>query len=186
MQDINDTIAENTGLIYKQLLKFGLADNQDAESIAYEALYNAILSYNETKNTKFSTYATVCIYNALGTFMRSLNKKRQLDVTSYNRVAYIDNETEHEFVDFISTYISVETEYINNETLLRIRYVFNSYVDMLKNEKHRRILMCWDASNFKATATDIAKEVGVSQSYVSQVLATTKSKLRQLLKEEQK
>ena len=110
--DINDKIASNVGLIFKQLNKFNLAEDPEAESIGYEALYNAILTYDQSKSVQFSTYASVCIYNALGSYVRTQNKQRQLEVISYNNVAYTEDGTDHEFVDFISAPSDVEQDYI--------------------------------------------------------------------------
>ena len=101
--DINAMIAKHSGLIFNQLKKFNLAKDPEAESIGYEALYNAILTYDQSKNVQFSTYASVCIYNALGSYVRTQNKQRQLEVISYNNVAYSEDGTDHEYVDFLST-----------------------------------------------------------------------------------
>ena len=113
--DINRLIASNTGLVYKQLKQFHLARDPEAESIGYEALYNAVLDFDSSKGTKLSTLATVYIYNALGSYVRTQNKQRQLEVISYNNIAYSEDGTDHEFVDFIPTPSNVEQDFMKKE-----------------------------------------------------------------------
>ena len=183
MQDVNELIADNIGLIHKQLNKFNLAEDPEAESIGYEALYNAILNYDSTKGTKLSTVATVYIYNALGSYVRALNVKRQLQLVSYNNVAYTDDTEEHEFLDLLPSEHNVEDEYIHKEECSLALVAFNNRYDKLTNEKHKAILKAWKDSEFVATTKDIAKEVGVSQSYVSQIINNFKFTLKKELEE---
>lgn len=181
--DINDKIAANTGLIFTQLNKFNLARDPEAESIGYEALYNAILTYDQSKKVQFSTYASVCIYNALGSYVRTLNKQRQLEVISYNNVAYTEDGTDHEFVDFFEAPNSVEDNYIRCERDRLIRQVVKDQYDKLTNEKHKSIILLWCKSGYTMTSVAIAKEIGVSQPYVSQVINNFKFKLKKRLEE---
>lgn len=181
--DINDKIASNVGLIFKQLNKFNLAKDPEAESIGYEALYNAILTYDQSKSVQFSTYASVCIYNALGSYVRTQNKQRQLEVISYNNVAYTEDGTDHEFVDFISTPSDVEQDYMKKELHRLVREEFQKQYDMLTNEKHKSIISLWRDSEYEASMVSIAKQVGVSQPYVSQVINSFKFNLRKRLEE---
>lgn len=181
--DINDKIASNVGLIFKQLNKFNLAKDPEAESIGYEALYNAILTYDQSKSVQFSTYASVCIYNALGSYVRTQNKQRQLEVISYNNVAYTEDGTDHEFVDFISASSDVEQDYMKKELHRLVREEFQKQYDMLTNEKHKSIISLWRDSEYEASMVSIAKQVGVSQPYVSQVINSFKFNLRKRLEE---
>ena len=182
--DINATIAKHIGLIFNQLKKFNLAKDPEAESIGYEALYNAILTYDQSKNVRFSTYASVCIYNALGSYVRTQNKQRQLEVISYNNVAYSEDGTEHEFVDFLSTPSDVEQDFMKKELHRIVREEFQKQYDALTNEKHKAILALWRESDYEASMMSIAKQVGVSQPYVSQVINSFKFKLRKRLEEQ--
>ena len=184
MQDsINDKIDKHKGLVFVQLRKFHLAKDPEAESIGYEALYNAILTYDQSKSVQFSTYASVCIYNALGSYVRSLNKQRQLEVISYNNVAYSEDGTDHEFVDFFEAPTGVEDDYIRHERCLLVRQAVQEQYDKLTNEKHKAILSLWRESGYSMTATAIAGKVGVSQPYVSNVISIFKNKLKKRLEE---
>lgn len=183
MQDINAKIASNTGLIFKQLKKFNLAKDPEAESIGYEALYNAILTYDQSKSVQFSTYASVCIYNALGSYVRTQNKQRQLELISYNNIAYSEDGTDHEFVDFFEDPSDVERDYIRRELLSMVKTEFQNQYDELTNEKHKLILSIWRDSDYEASMVEIAKQANVSQPYVSQVINGFKFKLKKRLEE---
>lgn len=183
MQDINKLIANNLGLVYKQLKSFNLANDPDAKSIGYEALYNAIVNYDASKGTKLSTVATVYIYNALGSYVRTLNAKRQIQTVSYNNIAFSDDTEDHEFLDLLSAGTDIEKNYIQKELCRCAIQTFNDKYDKLTNEKHKVILKAWKDSEFTAQTKDIAAEVGVSQSYVSQVINNFKYTLRKELED---
>lgn len=184
MQDsIDSKIANNIGLVYKQLYRFHLSKDPNAVSIGYEALYNAILTYNDNKTACFSTYATVCIYNALGTYVRTLNKKRQLDVVSYNSIAYTEDGTNHEFVDLLASPVDVEQNFIKEEKCAMVRKAVQELYNSLSNEKHKAILVLWRDSDYTMQTIKIAERVGVSQPYVSQILGKFKRILKERLEE---
>lgn len=183
MQDIDKTIADNVGLIHAQLYKFNLAHDPEAESIGYEALYNAICNYDSSKGTKLSTVATVYIYNALGSYVRTLNAKRQIPTISYNNIAYTDDSDEHEFIDLLPACEDVEGTYIRKEVGRYAMEVFDKMYDKLTNERHKAILAVWKVSEFTAQTKEIAKQVGVSQSYVSQVINNFKYTLKKELED---
>lgn len=182
MQEHLDTlITKHSGLVYAQLHKFKLINDPDAESIAYEALYNAIKNFDASKGNKISTVATVYIYNALGSYVRSLNTKRRIVTISYNNL--IDAESDEEFVDFIPSDTDIEGEHLHRELCSAAIKAFNDSYDKLTNETHKKILAAWKASEFTAQTKDIASEVGVSQSYVSQIINNFKFSLRKKLED---
>lgn len=181
--DINQLIASNTGLIYSNLHKLHLTKDPEAESIGYEALFKAIKTFDEAKGIRLSTYASVCIYNALGSYLRTLNKRRQLETISYNNIAYSDDGIEHEFVDFLGTCANVEQDYIKQELYSAVRIAVQDLYDSLTNDTHKAILDHWRKHEYKAPMRVIASEVGVSQPYVSQVIHSLKAKLYKKLED---
>ena len=178
---IDDMIRNNTGLIFKQLTRYKLLKDPEAESIGYEALYTAITTFDASKNIALSTYATVCIYNALGSYVRTLNKQRQLDVVSYNNTLNDDEDTE--YLEIIASTTSVEEDVIKQETTMYVRRAYQEQYELLTNDRHKAILHEWYISDYKATTVDIANKVGVSQSYVSQVINNFKARLKKRLEE---
>lgn len=173
-------IQTHSGLVYSQLHKFNLIHDQEAESLAYEALYNAICNFDSSKGNKLSTVATVYIYNALGSYVRSLNKQRQIQTVSYHNTA---DDNGNEYIDILSTSVDVEQELINKELYRTVSEVFNIQYEKLANEKHKAIIGLWRDSEFNAQTKDIAKQVGVSQSYVSQIINNFKYILKKKLED---
>ena len=179
-QDINKLTKDNKGLVYKQLNHMKLAGDVEAESIAYEALWRAIVDYDESTGYKLSTLATVYIYNALGGYLRSLNRKRQIKTVSYNCKIQIGKDgDECELLDVLESDESIEGDYIMKE---RCRYALAAFEDeynKLKSEPQKAILKYWKDSDFTLSTVQIAELSGVSQSYVSRVLSAFKYRLRQ-------
>jgi len=142
-------------------------------------LYNAICNFDESKCTKLSTVATVYIYNALGSYIRSLNKQRQIQEVSYHNIA---DENGNEYVDILSNGTDIEQDYIDNELRQVVSKAFNKQYEMLTNEKHKVIIGLWRDSEFTAQTTKIAEQANVSQSYVSQVINNFKASLKRRLR----
>lgn len=181
MCSIDDIIATNTGLIMAQLKRLYLLRDPEAESLGYEALYNAAVTFDESKGYKFSTYATCCIYNALGTYIRGLNRKRQLEVCSYNEIAYSSEGVMHEFVDFLADSSDLEQDYLREELRTKICEAYLQSYNQLTNAKHKLIVTAWHDSDFEISNKEIAIRVGVSQPYVNQVINTFKFSIRKKL-----
>lgn len=179
MQEIDYIILANVGLVYHMLHRYHLVGDPEAESIGYEALYNAIKDYDSSRGTKLSTVATVYIYNALGSYVRRLNNKRRIQTISYNNL--MNAPEDEEFIDLLPSDINIEADCIKQELLAHVRSTFDSKLERLTNEKHKKILKEWNESDFSAQTKDIATKVGVSQSYVSQVINSFKHKLRKEL-----
>lgn len=175
--DVTKLIELNIGLVYAKLHDFHLARDPDAISIAYEALWRAVTTYKSEKNVKLSTYATVCIFNALGSYIRTLNKQRQLDLVSYNKLV---DENGTEFLDLFSASTSIEEDYIQQERLMAVNELSDDVFNVLSN-KHKEIVKRWINSDYSATTIEIAKEVGCSQSYSSQAINIYKGQLKKKL-----
>lgn len=183
MQHTEDVIKKNVGLIRAQLHRFRMIDDPEAESIGYEALYKAILSFEEKKGYRFSTYASCCIYNALGSYLRTLNKKRQVTWISYNSVAYTDDNGEHEFEEFLTDNRDASHDLLQEELSEQTRRSYKLTYNELTNEKHKRIISVWKASEFLCTNKEVADQVGVSQPYVNHVINMFKNKMKKRLED---
>lgn len=176
--DVDKLIKDNVGLIRAQIHRLHLQNDPEAESIGYEALYKAIIDFDETRGLKLSTVATCYIYNALGSYIRFLNRKRQLEVVSYNNLT---NDTE--FIEFFAGTDDVAEEYARRELYKVTEEVFTTTYNKLTNEKQRAIIALWRDSDYERTYVDIAKAMNLSQPYVSQVINTFKFKLKKKLEE---
>ena len=179
--DINDQIAANLGLVYQQLNRFNLREDPDAESFAYEALYKSILTYDKSTGNAFSTYAVCVIANTLRKHLRTLNKKRQLDVISYDISDGYD-DSDGTFLDSIKHVEDTESTVMFHEFSEEVEAAFNRVHGAL-NDNHKKIIDLWYASDYKLTQSEIAKTLGLSQPTVSKVLSSFKYKLRLELEE---
>lgn len=185
MQDnINDLIEKHTGLIFKQIQKFHLAYDPEAESLGYEALYNAIRTYDESKNIKFSTYATICIYNALGTYVRKKKKQKQLEEVSYNAIAYNEEGGDHEFEDFLEAPVDVEQVVADKVMLARVLKELDKLEKSLTMEKQKRVMKAWRETCFEASTAKVAELAEVSQPYAWYVIGKFRKALKERLKNE--
>lgn len=179
--DVNDKIRENTGLVYKQLFAFQLTYDQDAESYAYEALYNAVITYDDTTGTAFSTYAVCCINNALRKHLRTLNKKRQLDIISYDTPITSDDESST-MLDIIPQLYTVEDMLLCTESCYFIRNVLVDEYEKL-SEKHKVIIRLYLTRKADMNQQAIAKAAGVTQATVSKIISAFRHKIKQRLEE---
>lgn len=164
---ITELITLNSRLIGSVLKRFGLIHDDEAVSYGYEALYKAIKTYDHS--TKFSTHATVYIYNRLGSYVRHLNTKIRTNTVLCDFSDMIN----------IASNDSVENRYEAQCRLEEINKAVDITMKLHKSVKQKRILEIWIGSNFSATSTTIAMITGVSQSYVSQTI----NKFRTLLKD---
>lgn len=174
--DINEQIRSNLGLVYKQLHRFNLVDDPDAESFAYEALYKAIITYNSASGNAFSTYAVCVIANSLRLHIRNKTKKRQIVTISLNTPIGTDEDSIY-LMDTIETKDSVEDILITKELSKKANECI-AHILSEANETTRSIITEWYASDFRLPQKEIANKLGVSQAYVSRAISNFKYKLK--------
>ncbi len=175
---VEELIKLNEGLVGKQLKKFGLIGDPEALSLGYEALYKAIMTFNTSRSNQFSTYATVCIYNRLGSYMRSLNTIINKNTISYD-VPVDDKGTTH--LDSFESALTVDGRLLEEDGVKEIMQCVERCIAEVNNKTQRNILECWRESMFKATHREIASELSCSQSYVSQTLNRFRCNLKNKL-----
>lgn len=184
MADLNKVISDNTGLVWQQLHRFKLANDPDAESFAFEALFKAAETYDDKTGTAFSTYATCVIANSIRMHLRSINKKRQLIVVSYNAPAFPGSEDETtELVDTLVGPCTAEDAVLAGELRGRITAGLKQAYSDLSTETQRRVFDTWKDSCFKASQSDIARQLGISQATVNRVVSIVRYKIRQQLED---
>lgn len=177
---IEEIIKLNEGLVWKQINRFGLLGDPEAESIGFEALFHAINSFDINKKSKFSTYATVCIYNRLGSYVRSLNTLIRVNTISYDTPV---NDTGSTHLDTFVSDFDVEDYVLDNEKVIVILNSVDACLNEMTNETQYNIISLWRKSGFKATHREIATTLDCSQSYVSGTISKFRKKLKSKLKE---
>ena len=131
---IEQLIQDNTGLVYKQLHKFNKAFDDDAVSYAFEALWRAAKTYDESKGAKFSTYASVCIYNEIALYLRKEQQRLKLDVVSYDNP--IEDST---FLYFIKSDDDIEKALVDTEKMDKVSAAFTNILDSLNSVQCSKI-----------------------------------------------
>lgn len=162
---IDKLIVKHEGLIYYTLDLLNCKHSDEAISIGYEALWRAIQTFDETKGTKFSTYAVTCIRNAIWDMYRA--QKEVLD----NECFLEDLQYDIGVLDPLDP-PEIPTVY------LMVQEAVDEALKKLSGKK-REIAILWIGSIMSATA--IAQEVGCSQSYASQVISQVKNLIRREL-----
>lgn len=178
--DINDKIAKHTGLIYKQLATFNLLQDQDAESFAYEALYRAIVTFDDKAGTAFSTYAVCCINNALRKHLRALNRKRQFEIISYDAPLLADESSC--LADLLEHPESVEQTLLSEEACVRIVDAFKAEYALLV-PKHQKVIRMFYGYEGKVTQKEIATSVGFTQATVSKIVSAFRHRIKVRMEE---
>lgn len=175
---VEELIKLNEGLIGKQLKKFGLIGDPEALSIGYEALYTSIMTFDTSRSNKFSTYASVCIYNRLGSYVRSLNTIINKNTISYD--APVDDKGTTHLDSFEST-LTADGRLLEEVGVEEIMQCVEQCIAEVNNKTQRSILEYWRDSMFKATHREIASELNCSQSYVSQTINRFRCNLKNKL-----
>lgn len=181
--DINEQIRENLGLVYAILNKFNLRDDPDAESIAYEYLYKALLTFNASMNTSLSTYATCLISNALRGHLRSLNKKRQIRYISlYTPISNEEPDLGY-LLDIVKSNESTEDTVYAGLLKGKITEAISKILSEITSNRQRAIILLWLESSCTLVQKDLAAAAGVTQASVSQALSAFKHRLSQELED---
>lgn len=178
--DEEEIIKLNRGLVGAVLKKFGLVHDREAESIGYITLFKAIRAYNTKSGTQFSTFATVSIYNHLGSYVRSLNTLIATNTCSYD--ALVDEE--NTYLTFLESSDTADGKTLHQCGIHDIMQYVYAYHKATQNPVHKEILRLWIESGFKMKHTDIAAQLKCSQSYVTQVINKFRKSLKHKLKEE--
>lgn len=173
---VGELIKLNEGLVFMELKRFGLYNDNEAISFAYEALFIAIKTFDATKNNTFSTYATVCIYNKLGSYVRTL--KNAPEIVSYD----VQLEDGVDYLSLMESGDTADGNYLDKVSVVAIyQAVFKQY-HLVKHPTQKLILDLWIDSQFKKPLIEIASKVNCSQSYVSKVIKQFRKGLEYRLK----
>lgn len=147
-EDINTLIGQHKNLIYYVLGGAGQLYNQDCESAAWNALWDAVCTFDVYGHTAFSTYAVTLIRNAINGELRKEAARRRHEAT-------LD--------EFSDTSEPVVTEELN-----RIEAIFAEFIAKCFGLK-KNVMLVWQASGYEAKGTTIASICSCAPSYVSRV-----------------
>ena len=155
-------------------------DSDDLISIGTIGLIKAIDSYNLDKQTKITTYAARCIENEILMYFRS-NKKNNSVISLNDYIGYDKDGNEINLIDVIQDKSPEIIDILHNkENVSKL----NIYLKDLNSREKEIIIKRYGLYNQKEqTQKKIAKELGISRSYVSRIEKRALTKiLRSFLK----
>lgn len=164
----NMLIEHNLRLVAHIVKKFDNTgeDTEDLISIGTIGLIKAIESYSEGRGTKLATYAARCIENEILMHLRALRKTRK-DVSLHDPIGQDKEGNEISLIDILKSDNAdvIETIQLNME-LEKMK----EYLNVLDKREREVVIGRFGLDLQKEkTQREIAKELGISRSYVSRI-----------------
>ncbi|TYS86910.1 RNA polymerase sporulation sigma factor SigK [Rossellomorea aquimaris] len=164
----NMLIEHNLRLVAHIVKKFENTgeDPEDLISIGTIGLIKAIESYSEGKGTKLATYAARCIENEILMHLRAL-KKTKKDVSPHDPIGQDKEGNEISLIDILK---SESDDVIDTIQLSMELEKVRKYICVL-DEREKEVIVGRFGLDLKEEKTqrEIAKELGISRSYVSRI-----------------
>lgn len=146
---------ENTGESLEELVSIGSV-----------GLIKGVNTYKLSKNIKLATYASRCIDNEILMFLRK-NKKRRGEVSFEDSLSYDSEGNELHLEDILGTDEDIVTRGLEEENDKKMLYrEINKLSD---RDKKIMILRYGLYNNEEMTQKEVAKVLGISQSYISRI-----------------
>lgn len=142
-------------------------DLEDLISIGTIGLIKAIESYQAGKGTKLATFAARCIENEILMHLRSLKKTRK-DVSLHDPIGTDKEGNEITLIDILGT----DTDDVVDKVQLKIeKSKICRNLDILDDREKEVVVGRFglEAGGEERTQREIAKELGISRSYVSRI-----------------
>jgi RNA polymerase sporulation-specific sigma factor len=165
----NMLIEHNLRLVAHIVKKFDNTgeDLEDLISIGTIGLIKAIESYSPDKGTKLATFAARCIENEILMHLRSL-KKTKKDVSLHDPIGTDKEGNEITLIDILGT----EHDEVAEKVQMKIeKSKIYAHLDIL-DEREQEVIrgrFGLDHGGEERTQREIAKELGISRSYVSRI-----------------
>ncbi|GIN38584.1 MULTISPECIES: RNA polymerase sporulation sigma factor SigK [Heyndrickxia] len=164
----NILIEHNLRLVAHIVKKFENTgeDVEDLISIGTIGLIKAIESYSEGKGTKLATYAARCIENEILMHLRAL-KKTKKDVSLHDPIGQDKEGNEISLIDVLKS--DAEDVFDTIQLSMELEKV-KEYIDVL-DEREKEVIIGRFGLDLQKEKTqrEIAKELGISRSYVSRI-----------------
>lgn len=175
----NILIEHNLRLVAHIVKKYDVNKTEidDLISIGIIGLIKAIDSYKPDKNIKLATYASRCIDNEILMYFRN-DKKNSKNISIEESIGYDKDGNEISFLEILKTPKPDFLEDIHTQNNIES---LKKYFNILNDRE--KIIICkrYGLNNYdEQTQKEIAKELGISRSYVSRI---EKRALTKLLRE---
>lgn len=167
-------VEDNIRLAYEFVHRKGFTydyEFEDAVQIALLGLIHAAMTFKESKS-KFSTYAFLAMQSQFNMEYRRIKRQKESGIINISLSEPIIKNEELYVEDII---VERQDSIENIETMIAIKNIYEKL-----NDKEKQVIdMVFYAKEKEASQKNIAKKLGVSQSFVSRTL----KKFREYLKE---
>ena len=152
-------------------------DMDDLISIGTIGLIKGVDSYSKEKGTKLTTYCARCIENEILMYFRG-DKKNNKNISLNEKIGFDKDGNEITFLDILKT---PNHDYIMDIHQNNLEENLKKYFNVLSNREKEIIIRRYGLNNTKeVTQKELAKNLGISRSYVSRI---EKRALTKILKE---
>lgn len=151
-------------------------DTEDLLSIGTIGLIKAVVTFNPDKCVRLGTYAARCIENEILMYMRA-KKKSSKEISLYEPIGTDREGNEIQLFDIIET----EEDDAHKKVELNddIRVLYHKVESELSPRERMVLKMRYGLYNEEEyTQREIAKQLGISRSYVSRIEKSAIEKLR--------
>ena len=176
----NKLIEHNLRLVAHIVKKYysSCRDQEDLISIGTIGLIKAIDTFDAEKGSKFATYAGRCLQNEILMYFRKL--KKSSGEISINETIDVDKDGNPlTYIDVIAVEDTIADDLDTKIKAAKAMRVINGELEMREKEIIiRRFGLC---DKKAATQKEIAKELGISRSYVSRLEKSALAKINAAL-----
>ncbi|MBM7867865.1 RNA polymerase sporulation sigma factor SigK [Heliobacterium gestii] len=164
----NKLIEHNLRLVAHLVKKFdGTGENNDdLISIGTIGLIKAINTFDAGKGTKLATYAARCIENEILMHLRAMKKMRG-EVSLYDPIGVDKEGNEITLIDILGTDPESVSDVVENA--LEQARLLSKLKKLSKRERYVIELRYGLLSGCRQTQREIARNLGISRSYVSRI-----------------
>ena len=181
-QKARDTLIEhNLRLVVYVAKRYDNSTNcplEDLISIGTIGLVKAINTFKADKNIKLATYASRCIENEILMYLRKNNKIRyEISLDEPLNIDYDGNEL------LLGDIVGTDDDLVEQEMMKsdQRKLFYEALKDLNEREKEILILRYGLSNQDELTQKDVAKLLGISQSYISRLEKKIIKKLRNQL-----
>ena len=173
-------IEHNLRLVAHVVKKYQYLDEdpEDLISIGTIGLIKAVVTFNADKGNRLAAYASKCIENEILMYLRS-KKKSNKEVSFYEPIGTDREGNEIKLYDIIET----DEEDVSEKIYLRenIQKLYEKVESELSDRERLVLKMRYGLySGEEYTQREIARQLGISRSYVSRIEKSAVEKLRKV------
>lgn len=173
-------IEHNLRLVAHVVKKYQYLDEDpdDLISIGTIGLIKAVVTFNADKGNRLAAYASKCIENEILMYLRS-KKKSNKEVSLYEPIGTDREGNEIKLYDIIET----DEEDVSEKIYLRenIQKLYEKVESELSDRERLVLKMRYGLySGEEYTQREIARQLGISRSYVSRIEKSAVEKLRKV------